>query len=71
MLRTRGYSPETFFRPEILENPKLLLIYLLICTAAACALGGFLLDLGLRSVMTRISQPMTASNADRLEVRDA
>jgi hypothetical protein len=71
MLRARGYSPETFFRPKILEDPKLLLIYLLTGMAAACALGGLLLYLGLRSVMIRISQPMTTSNADRLEVTDA
>lgn len=71
MLRSGSYSPETFFRPKILEDPKLLLIYFLIGLAVTCALGGVLLDFGLRSVMTRISQPMTASNADRFEVTDA
>ena len=39
--------------------------------ATACAMGGFFLDLGIRSVMTRISQRVTTSNADRLEVTDA
>jgi hypothetical protein len=71
MLRLGGYSPETFFRPKLLEEPKLSLIYLLIGIATACVLGGLLLDLGLRSVMARISQPVTASNADTLEVTDA
>lgn len=70
-LRLMGYQSETFVRPRLLEDPKLLLMYLLIGMAAACVLGGFLLDLGLRSVMTRTSQSMTASNADRLEVTDA
>jgi len=46
-------------------------MYLLIGMAAACVLGGFLLDLGLRSIMTRTSQSMTVSNADRIEVTDA
>jgi hypothetical protein len=71
MLRLGGYSPETFFRPKILEDPKLLLIYFLMGIATACVLGGYLLDLGFRAVMTRTSQPMTASNADRFEVTDA
>lgn len=70
-LRLMGYQSETLVRPRVLEDPKLLLMYLLIGMAAACVLGGFLLDLGLRSVMTRTSQSMTASNADRLEVTDA
>ena len=70
-LQLTGYQPETFVRPRLLEDPKLLLMYLLIGMAAACVLGGFLLDLGLRSVMTRTSQSMTVSNADRIEVTDA
>jgi Transglutaminase-like superfamily len=70
ILRLGGYSPKTFFRPRLLEDPKLLLMYFLIGMAAACVVGGFLLDLGLRSVTTRFSQP-AASNADRLEVTDA
>jgi len=69
--RLMGYQPETFVRPKLLEDPKLLLIYLVIGVAAACVLGGFLLGLGLRSVSTRTSQPMTASNGDRIEVTDA
>jgi len=70
-LQLTGYQPETFVRPRLLEDPKLLLMYLLIGMAAACVLGGFLLDLGLRSIMTRTSQSMTVSNADRIEVTDA
>ena len=63
-----GYQPETFVRPNLLEDPKLLLIYLMIGLAAACVLGGFLLGLGLRSVLTRTSQRMTAN---KLKVSDA
>jgi len=70
-LRLMGYQPETVFRPRLLEDPKLLLTYLLIGMAVVCLLGGFLLDLRLRSLMTRISQPIAASNTDRLEVTDA
>ena len=70
-LQLTRYQLETFVRPRLLEDPKLLLMYLLIGMAAACVLGGFLLDLGLRSVMTRTSQSMTVSNADRIEVTDA
>ena len=70
-LQLTRYQLETFVRPRLLEDPKLLLMYLLIGMAAACVLGGFLLDLGLRSIMTRTSQSMTVSNADRIEVTDA
>ena len=74
MLRLGGYSTEVIFRPRLLEDPKLLLIYLLIVITATCVLGGFLLDLGFRSLMTRTSRtspPTTASNPDRIEVTDA
>jgi len=70
-LRLMGYQLESFVRPKLLEDPKLLLIYLLIGMAAACVVGGFLLALGLRCVSTRTSQPMTDTNADSLEATDA
>jgi hypothetical protein len=44
---------------------------LLICVATACVLGGFLIDLGLRSLTRQIRQPVTAGNTDKLEVTDA
>ena len=71
MLKLSGYSTEAFFRPRILEDPKLLLICLLIGITTACVLAGFLIDLGLRSVMTRNPQRMTGANADKLKATDA
>lgn len=70
MLRLSGYKTEALFRPKLLEDPKLLLICLLIGMTTACVLAGFLIDLGLRSVMTRNSQRMTGANADKLEATD-
>ena len=71
ILKLSGYSTEAIFRPRILEEPKLLLICLLIGITTACVLAGFLIDLGLRSVMTRSPQRMTDANADKLEATDA
>jgi hypothetical protein len=71
VLGLSGYSSEAFFRPRLLEDPKLLLVCLLIGMATACVLGGFLSDLGLRSLTRQIRQPVTAGNTDKLEVTDA
>jgi hypothetical protein len=71
VLRLSGYSTEVLFRPRLLEDPKFLLVCLLICVATACVLGGFLIDLGLRSLTRQIRQPVTAGNTDKLEVTDA
>ena len=71
VLRLSGYSSEDFFRPRLLEDPKLLLACLLMGIATACVLGGFLMDLGLRSRTSQIPQPVMAGNTDKLEVTDA
>jgi hypothetical protein len=70
-LRLGGYSIDTFFRPRLLEDPKLFLTCSLIGVAIACGLVGLLIDRGLRASIKRIPQPMTASNADTLEATDA
>jgi Transglutaminase-like superfamily len=71
VLRLGGYSTDTLFRPIILEDPKLFFVCLLIGIATASVIGGFLMDLGLRSLTRQIRQPVTVSNTDKLEVRDA
>ncbi len=71
ILRLSGYSTEALFRPRLLEDPKLLLVYLLIGMATACVLGSFFFDLGLRSLPKQIRRPVKAGNTDELEVTDA
>ena len=71
VLGLTGYSAETFFRPRWLEDPKLLLVCLLIGMATAYVLGGCLIDLGLRSLKRQIRHPVTVGNTDKLEVTDA
>jgi hypothetical protein len=65
--RLMGYQPETFVRPRLLEDPKLLLICLLIGVATVIVLVGFLLDLGARFARIRIRRRMAASDADKTE----
>jgi Transglutaminase-like superfamily len=71
MLTLTGYPPETVFRPRLLEDPKLLLIFFLIGMATGFVVGGFLLDFALRSVMTRIPRRITDTHADKLGTTDA
>jgi hypothetical protein len=39
-----GYQPETLFRPRLLEDPKLFLIYILLGFAITITLGSFVLN---------------------------
>jgi hypothetical protein len=71
VLRLSGYNTNDFLRPILLEDPKLFFACLLIGMATACAIGGFLIDLGLRSLTRPIRQPVTVGNTDKLEVTDA
>jgi hypothetical protein len=71
MLRLTGYPPETIFRPRLLEDPKLLLIFVLMGVATGFVVVGFLLDLALRSVMTRLPRPMMDTHTDKLGTTDA
>jgi hypothetical protein len=66
-LRLMGYEPDTFFRPRLLEEPKLLLTIFLIGLVTMMVLAGFLIDLGGRSVRMRIRRRMATSDADKLE----
>jgi hypothetical protein len=45
-LRLIGYEPETLFRPRILEDPKLFLIYFLLGFAITIMLSSFILNKG-------------------------
>jgi hypothetical protein len=45
-LQLIGYKPDALSRPRILEDPKLLLIYILLGFAITIALGGFVLNKG-------------------------
>src|SRR6266436_3043104 len=49
-LQLMGYQPETFFRPGLLEDPKLFLIYLLIFLSITIAAFSFLLDRGIKAM---------------------
>ena len=71
MLKWSGYNIETLFRPRLLEDPKLLLVSLLIGMATACVFSGLLIDLWLRYVATQSRKPVTAGETDNLKVRDA
>ena len=70
-LKLTGYQPEALFRPRLLEDPKLLLSLLLIGVATGFVVGGVLLDLGLRSVMTQNPRRMRDAGADKLGAMDA
>ncbi len=70
ILRLNGYQPEFFFRPRLLEDPKLLLAIMLTIITIIAAIGGYLLEIGLRFVMMRIPRRMTCSNADKLGATD-
>jgi hypothetical protein len=71
IFRLSGYSTDKYFRPRLLEDPKLFLVLFFIFVATFCVASGFLLDISLRTLVKRIPQPMAASNADKLEATDA
>jgi hypothetical protein len=66
-LRLMGYQPETFFRPRLLEDPKLFFIFLLTGVTALIVLVSTLLVLGERSANMRIHRRMAAPEAGKTE----
>ena len=70
-LRAGGYSPERWFRLRPLEDPKVFLICLLIAMTILLIIFGFLLDVGVRSVMARFPRRITSSNTPKFEATDA
>jgi hypothetical protein len=71
ILRLNGFHPELLFRPRLLEDPKLLLVIMLTVITIFSVISGYLLEIGLRFVTTRIPRRMTGSNADKLGATDA
>jgi hypothetical protein len=71
-LRLMGYASEAFFRPRLLEDPKLFLIVSLLGIATAMVLGSFLLTLGIGPVTTRANkQFQTRGHSSGENVRGA
>ena len=52
-LQLMGYQPETWFRPRLLEDPKLFLICFLLGLGLTMASASFLLDQGVRVITKR------------------